>query len=295
MHNEEAMLACDSNDIDRERAYRHFQESREEAGRVTTRFEQMWELLEEQDVTQSMDDTMENADDDLMLDVQHLLPPVGLHASGNLDDGLGTSVRPRDLKLFTKQLATIDSPSEETLSIVCREEVQVATLNQIMNQISRTIPTHDVEERWNPTVNDVSRLFSLNERQHMAFTIFAVPLLHKFLGIEFTAWNASPLYVTGAGGVGKSRVVEAIQHLAKKWGRQNAIRIMAPTGVAAALLGGTTLHSAMTLPINAMTLPPQVVSPPGDILEQWQGVCGVILDELSMIGMYVVCIDKHGN
>ena len=61
---------------------------------------------------------------------------------------------------------------------------------------------------------------------------------------------------------------------------------MAPTGVAAAALGGTTLHAAIGLSIHANVLPGHLRVPNSDMTDKWKGVLGVIIDELSMIGTY---------
>ncbi len=55
------------------------------------------------------------------------------------------------------------------------------------------------------------------------------------------------LYVRGEGGVGKSRVVKAIHLRFSFLKRRKELLIAAPTGVAAANIGGATIHGALSI------------------------------------------------
>lgn len=285
---------CTSSDIDTESAHRHYDDVTSERSRETTRFENMWLYLEDDDVDTThgehcIDDEEESNTTEVPLDLRHLMPPLPQqHAPRSPNYVLGTTVQPRSIKSFTKELDQIATSSNTNCTSTTNDDtVKVATLDQIMQELCVDVSRHAVTERPFPTVNDVSMKFSLNELQHVAFTRFAVPLLHKFQNIPFDRWDTTPLYITGAGGTGKSRIVEAIQYLCKSWGRPNGIRIMAPTGVAAAALGGTTVHSAVFLPINVVTLPSRLQHPSGEMLEKWLGVCGAVMDELSIVGKHM--------
>ena len=85
------------------------------------------------------------------------------------------------------------------------------------------------------------------------------------------------MYVGGVGGTGKSHVVAAVLRLFALLGRSSNILVGAPTGAAAILIGGHTIHSLTLLPDS-----------PGKDLQElcriWEGVDYLILDEISMIG-----------
>ncbi|KDQ05683.1 hypothetical protein BOTBODRAFT_89418, partial [Botryobasidium botryosum FD-172 SS1] len=51
------------------------------------------------------------------------------------------------------------------------------------------------------------------------------------------------MFMTGPGGTGKTHVVKALQALMSLYGCSHCIRFLAPTGTAAALIDGTTIHS----------------------------------------------------
>jgi hypothetical protein len=109
------------------------------------------------------------------------------------------------------------------------------------------------------SVHEVSQSFHLNEEQHCAFLHVAVPLLHKIAGTEIapeSCFSMRPVSITGAGGTGKTRIVEAVQTLARSWQRPNYVMATASSGIAAANLGGHTMHSSVKLGIQQKQLPP---------------------------------------
>ena len=84
------------------------------------------------------------------------------------------------------------------------------------------------------------------------------------------------MYVAGVGGTGKSYVLRAMLRLFELLGRRNEVLVSAPTGAAAILIGGYTVHSLLMLPDRqGADLQPLVVL--------WSGVFYLIIDEVSMI------------
>ena len=85
------------------------------------------------------------------------------------------------------------------------------------------------------------------------------------------------MYVGGVGGTGKSHVVNSILRLFSLLGKRKRILVAAPTGAAAILIGGHTIHSLTMLPESR-----------GKDLQElsriWNGVDYLILDEISMVG-----------
>ena len=108
-----------------------------------------------------------------------------------------------------------------------------------------------------------------NPEQSRAFEIVSNHLIYGS--------NQLIMYIGGVGGTGKSHVVNPILRLFSLLGKRNNILVGAPTGAAAILIGGHTIHSLTMLPDT----------PGRDIQELckiWEAVDYLILDEISMVG-----------
>lgn len=110
----------------------------------------------------------------------------------------------------------------------------------------------------------MSHAFTLNQRQHAAFTIIATALLRTFLrqeqsDIELATGAISDhsrhdfeaklrdeqllMFLGGAGGTGKSRIIDAVSTFCTSWHRETSLTKTALTGKAATLIGARTLAS----------------------------------------------------
>lgn len=87
------------------------------------------------------------------------------------------------------------------------------------------------------------------------------------------------MYVAGEAGTGKSHVVRAIVELFVRCGVRARILLGAPTGIAAILIGGHTLHALSWLPKQKLDKADTIA-----IAEFWKDVDYLIVDEISMIG-----------
>ncbi|POM58346.1 Hypothetical protein PHPALM_37013 [Phytophthora palmivora] len=111
-----------------------------------------------------------------------------------------------------------------------------------------------------PSINDVSTAFTLNRRQHVAFSLIATALLRRFQQQERANTDESAdyrssdfesrlrddqlnMFLGGAGSTEKSRVIDAVDAFCSGWHRSNATVKAALTGKAATLIGGRTLAS----------------------------------------------------
>jgi len=59
------------------------------------------------------------------------------------------------------------------------------------------------------------------------------------------------MLMTGPGGTGKTHVVKAVQALMQRYGCGHLIRFLAPTGSAASLIDGMTVHKALNIQIRS--------------------------------------------
>lgn len=86
------------------------------------------------------------------------------------------------------------------------------------------------------------------------------------------------MYIAGVGGTGKSHLINALVTFFERIGRREELLLGAPTGIAAVLIGGYTLHSL------SMTNPHKKASPVEELAALWKGVSFLVVDEVSMVG-----------
>jgi len=91
------------------------------------------------------------------------------------------------------------------------------------------------------------------------------------------------VFLTGGGGVGKSFVIHAAVEAARAQGKQ--VAITAPTGVAAELIGGGTLHSLLGLGLAKESVEKTVrdALKSQKIRTRWTSLSLLVIDEVSML------------
>lgn len=91
------------------------------------------------------------------------------------------------------------------------------------------------------------------------------------------------VFLTGGGGVGKSFVIHAAVDAARVAGK--VVAITAPTGVAAELIGGGTLHSLLGLGLAKDPVEKLVADAlkSGKIRNRWMSLNMLVIDEVSML------------
>ena len=123
-----------------------------------------------------------------------------------------------------------------------------------------------VSELIDSTVED----FTLNKEQERAFRIITNHAISN---------NSEQLqmYLGGMGGTGKSQVIKALSHFFTSRNEAHRFIIVAPTGTAAALLGGSTYHSMFG--INDKSGTGRI----SHVKEKMAGVQYIFFDEVSML------------
>ena len=119
-------------------------------------------------------------------------------------------------------------------------------------------------------IDSIVKDFSLNSEQERALRIIsnhAISLDHEQLR----------MYLGGMGGTGKSQVIKALSSFFTARNEAHRFIIVAPTGTAAALLGGSTYHSMFG--INERSGGHRL----GNIKAKLEGVEYVFFDEVSML------------
>ena len=117
--------------------------------------------------------------------------------------------------------------------------------------------------------------FTLNVEQARAFKIICQQSLQK---------DVEPLkmYIGGAGGTGKSRVINELREFFIRRGQERCFRLASYTGVAEKKISGMTVHSALSL--NQHKKGHANGKTQRDLTAMWKGVDFFFVDEISMIG-----------
>ena len=126
-------------------------------------------------------------------------------------------------------------------------------------------------------VNAVIDCWSLNEKQQIAF---------RLVTDASTSRSSNPLrlLLSGAGGTGKSRVINAIKDYFSQRGQEHRFRLASFTGVAAKNIGGSTLHAAMSFGKQKYQRKANNSVRLNELKDAWEGVDFLFVDEYSMIG-----------
>jgi PIF1-like helicase len=90
------------------------------------------------------------------------------------------------------------------------------------------------------------------------------------------------MYLGGAGGTGKSRVINALKEFFIRRGQSRRFRLASYTGVAAKNISGMTVHAALS--INQRKKSGLQSKTHRDLVAMWEGVDYFFIDEISMIG-----------
>ncbi|KAJ5117596.1 hypothetical protein N7448_011228 [Penicillium atrosanguineum] len=94
------------------------------------------------------------------------------------------------------------------------------------------------------------------------------------------------LYVGGEGGVGKSQIIKAIVAAMDLIHRKDEIILMAPTGAAADVIGGSTYHTSLGISLNRYRR--TGVGP--RVRRLWSRKTIMVIDEVSMVDLSALSI-----
>ena len=117
--------------------------------------------------------------------------------------------------------------------------------------------------------------YTLNREQERAFRIIA-----NHASGNHSVQNQLKMYFGGMSGTGKSQVLKALSHFFKLRKETYRFVVVAPTGTAASLLGGSTYHYMFGINEQSGTL-----SNFAKVLSRLSGVDYVFFDEVSMLSV----------
>jgi len=152
----------------------------------------------------------------------------------------------------------------------------------IDNEQTTTFNADTIVEDIDP-LNDLA--IDLNEEQKKAYFLVCNHRQRNQVTNEYRP-SQLLLYLSGAGGTGKTKVIQSIVNYFERTSQRNTLVVLAPTGVAAASICGRTIHSACGFGFGEDDK--KTNFPTGDLLrrqqEIWAKIEYVIIDEISMIG-----------
>ncbi|KAG1876994.1 hypothetical protein C8R48DRAFT_559460, partial [Suillus tomentosus] len=103
-------------------------------------------------------------------------------------------------------------------------------------------------------VQEIGTQFNLNEAQWQAFSVITRHFIrHHVDKVPMDNHDGRlTMLMTGPGGTGKTHVVKAVQAVMRHYGCAHLIRFLAPTGSAASLINGMTVHKGLGLKIKSL-------------------------------------------
>lgn len=106
--------------------------------------------------------------------------------------------------------------------------------------------------------------------------------------------NRLKLFITGNAGTGKTFLFKLLKNQANRCHAENVVKVCALTGVAARLIGGSTLHASLKLPVQKDGKITQMPMLTGNFLRlmrlQWKDIQFLFIDEISMVPYEMLCM-----
>ncbi|KAF8585332.1 hypothetical protein K439DRAFT_1245096, partial [Ramaria rubella] len=135
----------------------------------------------------------------------------------------------------------------------------------------------DKQAIHNQQVDDTINVYGLKPDQECAFRIVGNHAVQP-------SGEQLKMYLGGMAGTGKSQVIKALAHFFEEHSEPHWFQLIAPTGAASALIGGTTYHSLLGIypklsrsaQVNRALL--------SEVKARLTGTDYILLDEVSMLG-----------
>ena len=161
---------------------------------------------------------------------------------------------------------------------VTRPSVELTTLpdDTLVNRVLSVPSSASALEKLGVLDSIVSQFnININEEQERAFRIIGT---HMAIGSS----NQLTMYVGGVGGTGKSHIINALVELFDRCGEPESMVLTAPTGIAALLIGGYTIHSMMSMRDRDKSISDSDIN---QLHETWRMRKYIAVDEVSMVGV----------
>jgi DNA replication protein DnaC len=157
-------------------------------------------------------------------------------------------------------------------------------IKEIPHWVDKQKESHKLEERESNPTEMCQEL--LNEKQLIAFNILRQHIqLAKDNGLSCLPQLL--LNISGGAGTGKTFWLNAVRALASQEVGSDFVKAAAPSGTAAFLINGETLHSLFYLPIGKQEIEQLKGERLAELQQRFKNVGVLIIDEKSMIGQEI--------
>ena len=210
-----------------------------------------------------------------------------------------------DIQNSTTNISNFISPTEHAgvgdpqkdISSICAETdaPKLNTPQQTANMDPKSV------------INRIGTEFHLNSKQWVSFRIIAP----SFIKINLNMTDKPEpirMLMTGPAGTGKTHVVNAVRALMAEYGEEHTLRLLAPTGTAASLIDGMTIHKGLGIKIKSNqkgkgNRNPGESSEDYTVLisvrnrtllrDKWRLVKVLFIDEVSLLSQQLICEVDH--
>ncbi|CAF4213337.1 unnamed protein product, partial [Rotaria magnacalcarata] len=178
---------------------------------------------------------------------------------------------------------------DDTLDLNAAKDAVITMVNSntykknIFENYGSILPVVSITTNF-PIQKSIADEFTLNRKQRTAFMIITSHLDGD--SRCRTGDNSGQLIMSipGCGGTGKSQLIRALTKYFLVTKRTQMVRKLAPTGIAAAEIGGMTIHSFLGEQRNSGK--PRTIKA-GDLKleKEWKLIEYLLIDEMSMVGL----------
>ena len=251
--------------------------------------------------------------------VQNSLP----NPSPNLLKEWKIHITNQEKLIITKRQNALNTSTQSDITIHTTDNISDSHVNnKFDNIIHETGQLNMSSQPVKNTLRMIENQYNLNQKQLIAFHIAASKFLHDQLlkktdnhldnheQLQYSHSTDLPLcmLITGPGGTGKTHVVKALQTLMATYGCEHQIRFLAPTGSAAAIIGGMTIHKGLGINIvkhnkhkhnqNASDSTEDYsvvinIKCKSQLREEWKNVTFLLIDEVSLLSQQLLCEIDH--
>ena len=247
--------------------------------------------------------------------------PSNIHKISNSIDRMDSDLLKKwvaEIKVQENQIATTRrntlNPDQQMSSIEVHESNSNITYNDCNNNTihdTKIIAKEHVDLTFlkpESIINKIGNEYMLNSKQWIAFHIITQYFIQKFIIKQDTPSKHLSMLITGPGGTGKTHVVHAVKSVMQHYNCAHMIRFLAPTGSAANLIDGMTIHKGLGIKIKSHKKG-KGNREPGEteedysviiniknhtqLRDEWKNVEFVLIDETSLLSLQLLAEIDH--